>query len=107
MERLTWTRAAMREQLGLDFDRILKEYELLRKKGHLLQKVKETAERKLQVVKKRYEQKTVSVNDFKNAELELTEAELNCSRLLLQLALKRNEIEYKSGKPISEWSLAR
>ena len=61
----------------------------------------------MKIVKLQYEQGVATVTDFNFANLDLTEVQLERSGLLLQIALKFNEIEYKSGKPISEWSLAQ
>ena len=107
MERLSWMQTALSDQLHLAYDKAVKEYDFLHKQYRVLLKVRETAAQKLNVVKSRYEQQMASATDFKTAELELTEAELSASRMLLRITLKRNEIEFKSGKPISEWSLTR
>ena len=107
MEQISWQQTALNAQLQLRYEKALKEYEFLHKQYGVLQQVRETAAQKLKIIKSRYEQQVASVTDFKTAELELTEAELNASRMLLQILLKRNEIEYKSGKPISEWSLTQ
>jgi outer membrane protein TolC len=63
------------------------------------------ARRKMNIIKSQYEQGMSSATDFNTANLDLTEARLNVQRWRLRLALKLNELEFISGKPISAWSI--
>jgi hypothetical protein len=57
----------------------------------------------MKIIESQFQQGMVSVTDFNDTNLELTEAELNHKQHLIRMALKVNEIDYISAKPISEW----
>jgi len=93
--------------LELVFNSAVKDYDYLIQQKDVLDKAVQFATQKMKIIKTHYEQGVASVTDYNSANLELTETEMNRSGLILQIVLKLNEIEYKSGKPISEWSLAQ
>jgi len=106
-KRISYLKEAASNQLKLDFDKSISAYELLLNQLRVTEQALELAREKMEIIRNHYEQGVTTVTDYNNANLELTEAELGRSRLMLQIALKFSEIEYKSGKPISEWSLSQ
>ena len=46
-----------------------------------------------------------SGSDFNDANLNMTETELKYRQFLTAVALKLNELDYKSGKPIQQWRI--
>lgn len=63
------------------------------------------AQQKMKIVQSRYQQGMASATDFNEANLQLTESELNLKRHYLLMVLKLNEIDYLSGKPLNQWSI--
>ncbi len=106
-KRIGYLQQATADHLKLEYDKSLNEYHFLIKQLSVSERSVKLAREKMKIVKSQYEQGAATVTDFNFANLDLTEVQLGRSGLLLQIALKFNEIEYKSGKPISEWSLAQ
>ncbi len=106
-KRIGYLQQATADHLKLEYDKSLNEYQFLIKQLNVSERSVKLAQEKMKIVKLQYEQGVATVTDFNFANLDLTEVQLERSGLLLQIALKFNEIEYKSGKPISEWSLAQ
>ncbi len=105
MRQIDYSRRALSDQIRQRFDKSLREYESLRAQGRVLQRALRLARRKMNIIKSQYEQGMSSATDFNTANLDLTEARLNVQRWRLRLALKLNELEFISGKPISAWSI--
>lgn len=105
LQQIDYSRRALRDQIRERFDKSLREYESLRAQGRVLKRALQVAQRKMDIIKSQYEQGMSSATDFNTANLELTEARINVQRWRLNLALKLNELEYISGKPLSSWSM--
>jgi len=106
-KRISYLHLVVNDQLRLEYDKSLNDHEFLVKQLSVTELALKLAEEKMNIVRTNYEQGMATVTDFNTSNLELTEAQLGRSRLLLQIALKYNEIEYKSGKPINGWSLTQ
>lgn len=102
---LTFRKQSTEEQLKLGFDQAQSAYRFLKQRWILQKQAVELARTKMQTIQSRYNQGMASATDFNTANLELTQAELKEVQQRIQLSLKRNELEYKSDKPISEWSM--
>jgi len=98
-------RQVVNDQLKTKFDAAVREYEALQKQYKVAGKARDVAKMKMQIVESRYNQGMSSVTDFNEANLELTDAEINLQRQKILLALKISEIDFLSGKSINEWRI--
>jgi outer membrane protein len=105
LRRATWQREALADELRTGYDNALRELQSIEERVAVAGQYLKVARDRLSVIESRYNQGMVSTSDYNEAELELTEAELNHRRQLLRLELKINEIEFLSGAPIEQWSL--
>lgn len=105
LRRATWQREALADELRTGYDNALRELQTIDEQVAVAGQYLKVARDKLSVIQSRYNQGMVSTSDYNEADLELTEAELNHRRQLLRLALKINEIEFLSGAPLEQWSL--
>ncbi|MHB2150562.1 TolC family protein [Calditrichota bacterium LG25] len=104
-KQLDWQKQAVEDQLQTRFDRALREWQTLKEQQDVVQAALKVARQKMKVVAARYAQGMASVTDFNQANLQLTEAQLNVKRHALLMTLKRSEIDYLSGKPLTQWSI--
>ncbi len=104
-KELNFRRQEAQKQLKLSFDQTRSAYRFLARRWQLQKQAVALAKTKMQTIQSRYNQGMASATDFNMANLELTQAELKEAQQRIQLALKRNELEFKSDKPISEWSM--
>ncbi|MBN1408503.1 MAG: TolC family protein [Calditrichaceae bacterium] len=91
-------------QLKTKYDAAIREYKALQKQTKVAMTARNLAKRKMEIIQSRYNEGMSSVTEFNDANLELTDAEINMQRQSILLAIKRGEIDYLSGKPINEWS---
>jgi hypothetical protein len=59
----------------------------------------------MEITQSRYNEGMSSVTEFNDANLELTDAEINLQRQSIFLAIKVSEIDFLSGKSINQWSI--
>ncbi len=105
LRRATWQREAFADELRTGYDNALRELQSIEEQVVVAGQYLKVARDKLSVIESRYNQGMVSTSDYNEADLGLTEAELNHRRQLLRLELKINEIEFLSGAPVDQWSL--
>jgi len=94
-----------RDHLQMDYDRVQRELNSLQKKSEVLRAAWSVADQKMRTFQQQSENGVVSSSEFNEANQELTQAEMSYRQQLVLIAQKHNEIEYKSGKKISEWRL--
>ncbi len=88
--------------------RVIAAYRNVQNKQLEIEALKAALERvdwQMKRIKSLVKQGMASVTDFNEANLQLTQAELNLKRQRLLMALKRSEIEYLSGKPLNQWRI--
>ncbi len=105
--KIDYQRRAAEEQIRLKYDQAGRDFAVLQEQEQVLRQGVQLAREKMQITKSRFEQGEASVTDYNNANLQLTEMELNRKRHLIRMLIKINEIEYISGKAISDWSIER
>jgi len=66
----------------------------------------ELARTRMGIVKAQYEQGMASSTDFNDANLGLTQAELQYRSQLVSLLLEATRIQAASGQPVDDWSLS-
>ncbi len=104
-QQVAYKRAALKDQLKTRFDTAFREWQALAEQLSVFRAAQNVALTKMNLVQSRYQKGMATANDFNQANLELSEAELNLKRHLIRMALKKNEIEYLGNKPLNEWSL--
>ena len=105
VRKINFQRQAAEEQIRLRYDQAIRDFKTLQDQSDVLTKSVQLARQKMNITKSRFEQGEASVTDYNNANLQLTEMELNRKRHLIRMLIKINEIEYISGKAISDWSI--
>lgn len=96
---------ALKDQLDLQYKKAERDYTSLTEQYLVAQKAVRVAREKMRIIEINAEKGQLSVSDFNDANLELSQAELNEQQSLIMLNLKANEIDYLSGQPISNWSI--
>ncbi|HID39811.1 MAG TPA: TolC family protein [Calditrichaeota bacterium] len=105
VRKIEYRQQAAEEQIRLRYDQSIRDFKTLQEQSDVLTQSVLLAREKMNVIKSRFEQGEASVTDYNNANLQLTEMELNRKRHLIRMLIKINEIEYISGKAISDWSI--
>ncbi len=105
VKQIQWQKEAVKEQLQTRFDNALQDWQTLKEQEKVVKTALQVARQKMKIIESRYKQGMATATDFNEANLQLTEAELNLKRHYLLMALKRSEIEYLSGKPLNQWSI--
>ncbi|MEJ2545152.1 MAG: TolC family protein [Calditrichaceae bacterium] len=94
-------------QLKTKYDAAVREYKALQKQKKFALTEKDVAKRKMEIIQSRYNEGMSSVTEFNDANLELTDAEINLQRQSILLAIKISEIDYLSGESINQWSIEK
>lgn len=94
-----------REQLRLEYDSAVRDWQASREALGVLAAALELARTRMGIVSSQYSQGMASSTDFNDANLRLTQAELQHRSQLLSLRLKANLLEASSGQPIEQWSI--
>lgn len=92
-------------QLKTKYDAAVREYKSLQKQNKVASTARDLAKRKMEIIQSRYNEGMSSVTEFNDANLELTDAEINLRRQSILLVIKVSEIDYLSGKSINQWSI--
>ncbi len=96
---------ALNDNIKTEFDKSKRELESLKEQLKVLSAALRIAKEKLRLTDNRYRQGMASATDFNDANLSMAETELNYKKFVVSVALKANELDYKSGKPIQQWRL--
>lgn len=97
----------LNNQLKTKYDAAVREYRALQKQNKVAISARDLAKRKMEIIQSRYNEGMSSVTEFNDANLELTDAEINLQRQLILLAIKISEIDFLSGKSINQWSIEK
>jgi outer membrane protein TolC len=93
------------EKIKSDFMKTKRELASLKAQLDVLRTALHIAGEKLHIIDSRYKQGMASAADYNDANLNLAETELKYKQFLSAVALKINELDYKSGKPLQQWRL--
>jgi len=104
-QKNTYLMRAARDRLETEFRKTGRELKTFEERADVLKEVWHVAEQKMKTLQSQSENGVVSISDFKEANQELTEAEMLYRQQLVRIAFKQNELEYKSGKAIKDWRL--
>ena len=96
---------AAREQLQMEYDSLMRDWEATLEELGVLAASLELARLRMAIVSSQQAQGMASSTDFNDANLRLTQAELQYRSQLLSLRLKANLLEARSGQPIGQWSI--
>ena len=95
----------LNDNIKTEFDKSKRELKSLKEQLKVLAAALRVAKEKLRLINNRYQQGMATTTDFNDANLNMAETELNYKRFVVAVALKSNELDYKSGKPIQQWRL--
>ena len=105
IRQIAYQKEALQDQICTVYDNAVREFKSMQKQLNVFAASLNLARHKMKIIESQFQQGMVSVTDFNDTNLELTEAELNHKQHLIRIALKANEIDYISAKPISEWRI--
>ncbi len=94
-----------RHEIELDYASAVRDWYAMQSELKVIEASLDLARTKMGIVKVQYEQGMASTTDFNDANLGLTQAELQYRSQLLALLLKANQIDALSGEPIDRWSV--
>ncbi|MBN2424915.1 MAG: TolC family protein [Calditrichaceae bacterium] len=104
LNRLTFRKQFMEDQAYLNYENAARDYEMMREQLSVIEASVRLAELKMKIIDTRYQEGMETVTVFNDTNLELTMKELEQKRHLIMMLIKVNELDYLSGKPLSEWS---
>lgn len=96
---------AQLSQLQRQLNQLRRECRTLLERLRLQQQSVQLAEEKMRLIQIQTKEGFLSARDSKDAYGEVTQAKLRVAQAELELGLKVIEIDYKTGKPVSEWRL--
>ncbi|MEI7942962.1 MAG: TolC family protein, partial [Candidatus Riflemargulisbacteria bacterium] len=95
----------LNQQLNVTYNKAKRDSELLIDSWGIQEEAVSIAKKRLSLVQLRNVSGLVSVNDYKQAENDLLEAELTKHQLLVKIVLQQSLLDYLSGTKINEWSI--
>jgi outer membrane protein TolC len=98
---------SVREQLELQYGSALRDWAATREELGVLAASLELARARMAIVSLQHAQGMASSTDFNDANLRLTQAELQYRSQILSLRLKANLLDAMSGQPIEQWSISQ
>ena len=104
-ESLSQQLKQLNKQLKVSHDKAKRDNELLLNSWRIQEEAVAIAKKRLGLVQARNNSGLVSVNDYKQAENDLLEAELTKHQLLVKIVLQQSLLDYLSGAKINEWSI--
>jgi len=102
-QKAEWQHREITDQLKTGFQNALEDWQTTKQQATISARALEIARRQFAVTESQYAQGTLSSLDYNAANLDLTRAETNYNKSRIELALQLQEINYISGKPLSEW----
>ncbi len=105
IKELDFQERALQDQIKTNYENAVGEWKALRKQLQVAETAQALARKRMKVLESQFKQGNVSATDYNEANLELSEAELQYTQQRIQLAMKLHEIDYISGKPMKEWRM--
>ena len=103
MKQIQYQKENLRNQIQLRYNSVLRDYQSIHDQLKVFKNALNLAREKMRITSLQSDKGLVSATDFNEANLELTQAELDYQQHLIQLAIKVLEIDYVSGSPVSQW----
>lgn len=105
LTKISFQRQKAEDRLRFTYEKAVRELHSLQEQLKVMDRALKVARQKMEITHAQYEQGVRTADDYADSNLEFTQAEINYKQHILRLKLKMNEIEFISGKPISEWSV--
>lgn len=105
IRRISSQRQAVVDQAELSYHNAVRDYQMLRDQLTVKQAALHVAGAKMNIIETRYNEGMETVTEFNDTNLDLTITELSYKMHLVKLLIKINEIDFLSGKPLSNWSI--
>jgi outer membrane protein TolC len=105
--RLASDEQSTREGIELGYDSALRDWNATRQALDVAKNSLDLAQTKMGIVASQNREGMASTTEFNDANLGLTQAELQYKTQLLSLLLKASQIEALSGESIEKWSVER
>ncbi len=95
----------LRATLENNFHQLKRDYQTLLKQVQVQKQSVDVAEQKARILDDQFKAGVASSSDYLDAEKDLTNEKLKLEQTQLDILAKTVELDYLSGKPISEWRL--
>jgi outer membrane protein TolC len=105
VQELQYHYRVLNDNIKTEFDKTKRELKSLKEQLNVLATALQIAKEKLRLIDNRYKQGMASVTDYNDANLSMVETELKYKQFMSAVALKSNELDYKSGKALQQWRL--
>ena len=103
--RVGFERMNTEQEIRLQYDVKVRELQSIRDQVAVVERARDLAGEKMRIINLQSEEGMISATDFNDANLELTQAELDVQEHRIRLAQKIHEIDYLSGAPLQDWHL--
>lgn len=107
LRKLASDELAARRAIELQYSSAVRAFHAMKSEADLLKASLDLAHTKMGIVKAQLDQGMATTTDFNDANLGLTQAELQYRSQLLALLLQANQIDAASGEPLDRWSVTR
>ncbi|KAA3613071.1 MAG: TolC family protein [Calditrichaeota bacterium] len=105
MLQVGFEKNSLKEQVKTSYEKSIRNYEHAQKSLAVFQMGNKLARQKMKIIETQYQEGSVSTTDYNLANQELIETELDLKKQMIEISLKISEIDFYSGKPVSEWRL--
>jgi len=97
--------SALQKDLSARYNNAYREWLSLAKELKVLQSAAHLTKLKWQIVSQQFEADAATADDLNDANLLLSDSEINVQRKKIEISIKRSELDYLSGLPVNLWSL--
>jgi outer membrane protein TolC len=105
LSRISFQKLSFEDQANLNYKNTVRDYQMLKEQLLVVDAALRLAGSKMKIIDTRYREGMETVTEFNDSNLDLTIKELEHKRHIIMMLIKMNEIDYLSGKPLSEWSI--
>lgn len=105
IRQLEYRKLDLVNRIRAEYNAQVGEYKALREQLQVLKTTLNVARHKLRITEIRYNEGMASATDYNDANLDRALAEINFKRHILRMDVKIREIDFISGKKLSQWSV--
>ncbi len=97
--------SALRKDLNTRYKNAYREWQSMNDELRVIEAANRLAKLKWQIVSKQFAEGAATADDLNDANLALSDSEIDVQRKKIEMSIKRSELDYLSGLPVKAWSL--